>query len=197
MMLQEFTSLTGFHPTNDLYGAIEHAYYGFPGDKAAFCEAYKENRDGMAEAIAYKANTARRVADELSERKLRGLTADIRDLERRLDLELEWKPYEDRHNTSQADYNRLAEDGTTKELSDDEAADMIASEFGFDRSKITIVHEVVTYEINRHNQLRKTGTTPRKALFNAWDWNYIVFNIKGNVTMGWEMHNGHLNPYYA
>lgn len=197
MMMQEFTALTGFHPTRDLYQAIEDAYYKFPGDKAAFCEAYKENRDGIAGTIAYKVNTARRVADELTERKLKGLKADIRDLERQLDKELEWKPYEDKHNTSQSDYDTLAADSSTKELSDEEARDLIAREFGFDRDKIQIVHEVVIYEVNRHNQLRKTGTTPRKALFNVWDWNYIVFNVQGNVMMGWEMHNGELNQYWA
>ena len=197
MMISEFTALTGFYPTRDLYSAIEDAYYKFPGDKAAFCEAYKENRDGMAEAIAYKTNTARRVADELAERKLKGLAADLRNLEKKLDKELEWKPYEDKHNTSQADYDRIAADRSTRELSDEEAKDLIAKEFGFDRDKIQIVHEVVTYEVNRHHQLRKTGTIPRKALFNVWDWNYIVFNVQGNVTMGWEMHNGELKQYWA
>ena len=74
---------------------------------------------------------------------------------------------------------------------------MIASEFGFDRSKIVIVHEVVKEEINRHRQCRRVGTYPRKALFNAWDLNYIVFNIRGNTTMGYEMHNGELQMYWG
>lgn len=74
---------------------------------------------------------------------------------------------------------------------------MIASEFGFDRAKIHIVHEVYTEEVNRHGQIRRTGTTPRKALFNAWDWNYIAFNVRGNSTMGYEMHNGELQMYWG
>ena len=38
---------------------------------------------------------------------------------------------------------------------------------------------------------------PRKALFDVWDWNYICFNVRGNVTMGYEMHNGELQMYWA
>ncbi|MBQ8616324.1 MAG: hypothetical protein IJ418_02310 [Clostridia bacterium] len=197
MMISEFIALTGFYPTQDLYSAIEVAYYNYPGNKADFCEAYKENRKGLAETIADKVNISHHVADDLTKRKLKGLEADIRNLERKLDKELEWKPYEDKHNTSQADYDRIAADRSTWELSDEEAKELITKEFGFDRDKIQIVHEVVTYEVNRHHQLRKTGTTPRKALFNVWDWNYIVFNVQGNVTMGWEMHNGELKQYWA
>ena len=84
-----------------------------------------------------------------------------------------------------------------RELSDEEAADLIAKEFGFHRSKITIVHEVRKQEINRHRQLRSVGMIPRKALFDVWDWNYICFNVRGNATMGYEMHNGELQMYWG
>lgn len=57
--------------------------------------------------------------------------------------------------------------------------------------------EVVKMEINRHHQCRKIGMIPRKALFNVWDWNYIVFNIAGNTTMGYEMHDGELQMYWS
>ena len=40
MMIHEFEKLTGFHPTADLYKAIEHAYMEFDGDKVEFCKAY-------------------------------------------------------------------------------------------------------------------------------------------------------------
>jgi len=29
-------------------------------------------------------------------------------------------------------------------------------------------------------------------LYNATDWNYIRFNVRGNVTMSYEMYNGEL-----
>lgn len=143
--------------------------------------------NGRWQDAEYAADTLRQQNSELASK--------IKTLESQLEREQEWKPYEDRNNVSQADYDRLASSGA-RELSDEEAADMIEGEFGFDRSKIEIVHEVATYEVNRHSHLRKTGTTPRKALFNVWDWNYIVFNVKGNTTMGYEMHNGELQMYW-
>lgn len=195
MMIQEFEKLTRLTVTPLEYSTIEEMYYEFNGDKQAFCKKFMED-NSIVEVLRmiatdFEAQKAEALSDlHIANEKIKRLEAD-------LDRELEWQPYEDTHNVSQADYDTLAKDHTTRELTDEEAADMIASEFGFDRSKIVIVHEVITYEINRHRQLRKVGTTPRKALFNAWDWNYIVFNIKGNVTMGWEMHDGALQQYWA
>ena len=74
---------------------------------------------------------------------------------------------------------------------------MIANEFGFARNRIRIIHELPVYEINRHRRLRKAGTAARKALFNAWDWNYIVFEVHGNTAMAYEMHDGGLQVYYG
>ena len=56
MMLEEFEELTGFYPSADMYDAIELEYADFPGDKYAFCEAYKANKDGLAEKIQGKAS---------------------------------------------------------------------------------------------------------------------------------------------
>lgn len=195
MMIQEFEKLTGLTVTPVEYDTIEQMYYEFDGDKQAFCKKFMKD-NGIIEVL-------RLIAAGLEAEKFEALSnlqianEKIARLEANLDRELEWRPYEDTHNVSQNDYDTLANDRDTQELTDEEAADIIAREFGFDRSKIVIIHEVLTYEINRHRQLRKTGTTPRKALFNAWDWNYIVFNIKGNVTMGWEMHDGELQQYRA
>lgn len=55
-MLEEFEELTGFYPSADMYDAIELKYADFPGDKYAFCEAYKANKDGLAEKIQQKAS---------------------------------------------------------------------------------------------------------------------------------------------
>ena len=55
-MLTEFEELTGFYPSADMYDAIELEYFEFPGDKYAFCEAYKANKDGLAEKIQQKAS---------------------------------------------------------------------------------------------------------------------------------------------
>ena len=56
MMLTEFEELTGFYPSADMYDAIDLEYSEFSGDKYAFCEAYKANKDGLAEKIQQRAS---------------------------------------------------------------------------------------------------------------------------------------------
>ena len=54
MMIQEFEERTGFHPSMELYTEIEKAYIESNLDKDAFCKDYKQNKNGIAEAIARK-----------------------------------------------------------------------------------------------------------------------------------------------
>ena len=221
MMMREFEEMTGIYPTATMYKAIEAAYMEFDGDKQAFCAAYKKNKDGIAEkiqrdAMQAEASEAQELANQIKSLKkdIQIQQVQITRLEEKLEREQGWKPYEDEHNVKQADYEQLASASFTEELSDwpqlegkvgsilsllsdEEAADMIASDFGFDRSKIVIVHDVPKYEINRSRELRKVGTYERKALYNATDWNYILFNIRGNITMGYEMYNGELRMYWG
>lgn len=55
MNIQEFTDRTGFYPSMELYAVIEQAYMEQSADKDAFCKAYKENTDGLAEKIQREA----------------------------------------------------------------------------------------------------------------------------------------------
>jgi hypothetical protein len=51
------------------------------------------------------------------------------------------------------------------------------SEFDFDPSKVTILHEIDEYEINRHRQLSRTGKKiDRRPVYCATDYHYIRFN---------------------
>ena len=56
MLMTEFEELTEFYPSADMYDAIDLEYSEFPGDKYAFCEAYKANKDGLAEKIQQRAS---------------------------------------------------------------------------------------------------------------------------------------------
>ena len=202
MMMSEFIERTGIEPTAEEYGMIEEMYYEYEGDKNAFCKDFvKKNRmvEALRRLIAEKRDTIVNLTEGCcrANTKAAEMEAKVKDLETKLEREQEWKPYEDEHNVRQADYERLDADSSRRELTDDEAADMIAQEFGFDRSKIRIVHEVAKLEISRHRRTRKVGAYERKALFDAWDWNYICFNVKGNTTMGYEMHNGQLQMYWG
>lgn len=203
MLYSEFTERTGFYPTMDLYRAIEKEYMQFDGDKDAFCKAYRENQNGMAVAIAHdaemqdflhneKENRRVRIERDQNARQIERLEQKVKELEDRLEREMEWKPKEPDTAMSQADYERLAGDSTAKHLTTEEAADLIAKEFGFDREKIGIVRQLHKTEINRHHGLRVVGSIQRDPLFDAWDWNYIAFKVNGNATMHYEMVNGEL-----
>lgn len=188
MMIQEFEKLTGIEVTPEEYSEIETMYYDHNGDKKEFCKWFKKENK-LVEVL-------RQLNDE-KEKKLKQTALDlscaqasVRSLKEALEKEQEWKPFEDEHNVKQADYEQLKNDLSTKVLTEGEAIDMIAEEFGFDKSKVRILREVAKEEINRHRQCRKSGTSyQREPLFNAWDWNYIRFDVCG---IAYEMHNGQL-----
>ena len=202
MMLSEFVERTGFEPMPAEYAKIEEAYCGFNGDKDAFCAAFVS---GDGEKKIYQARAAE--IDRLNGRILemdKAAKKDGEEYERRLaffqaelDKEQEWKPYEDTHNVTQEQYADLAESvpgGAARYMTDAEALDWICSEFGFDRSKVTILHEIDEYEVNRHHQLRRTGKKiDRRPVYCATDYHYIRFNVGRNW---WECWNGQIRPFY-
>lgn len=201
MLMEEFEKLTGFFPTVDHYAAIEAAYTDFDGDKAAFCAAWKTNKDGIADAIARKANGARLSSERKASAEFSRLNQEIarRDheiarLKEALKREQEWKPYEDSHNISQSDYEDLANCSHTRRMSDDEAKDLLYDWFGFAREKIKIHHSVPLYEIDRHQQLHPVGEVERLPLYNSTDWNYIRFDC-GRVA--YELHNDQIQLFYC
>lgn len=126
--------------------------------------------------------------------KLTEAEAKVKALTRRIELYEGWRPYEDAHNAKQSWYEKLAEDA--RELSDEEAIKMIADEFGFVPERITIIHEVPKQEISNQQRVRTVGQYERKPLFEAWDYNYIRFNVKANGTMAYEMVDGQLNLFW-
>ena len=204
MMLSEFVERTGFEPMPAEYAKIEEAYYNFNGDKDAFCKAFVE---GGSETKIYQARAAE--IDRLNgkileldktiqqsnteyERRLAALQAE-------LDKELEWKPYEFTQNVSQAEYAELAKGisgGSARYMTDDEALDWVCREFGFDRSQVTILHEIDEQEINRHNHCRASGRKiDRCPVYCATDYHYIRFNA-GNGSWQWEAWNGQIRPFW-
>lgn len=199
MLLQEFELLSGIYPTGDLFAAIEVAYYTFDGDKGAFCEAYRANKDGLAETIRDRANLTRIYADASTREVIAGLRQRNDALRLQLEKEQEWRPYASEHNVAQSDYARLAacaagEGASARYMSDDEAKDWLYREFGFARERVTILHEVDAEEVNRHGQVRKTGRTlDRRPVYDATDYHYIRFD-----TPHWkhEVWNGMLRPFY-
>ena len=115
----------------------------------------------------------------------------IDELTAELDRELEWKPSDGAGtNMEQKRYEELAKYG--KAMTDEEAKVFIADECGFDPEKIRILHEVNTYEVNKHRRLRKSGTFDRAPVYEATDWNYVRFDCAYSM---YELVNGELCFY--
>jgi len=204
MMMSEFIERTGFQPMAFEYEKIEEAYCSFDGDKDAFCKAFVEG-GGEKKLCQARAAEIERLNGKILEMDKDTMKAGeeyekrLAALQAQLDRELEWKPYEFPDNISQADYTKLAEcipAGSARYMTDDEALDWICSEFGFDRSKVTILHDILGQEINRHSHIRETKEKiDRRPIYCASDYHYIRFNT-GCGEWQWEVWNGHLRPFW-
>ena len=196
MMMSEFITRTGFEPTAKEYAKIEEAYYNFDGDKDAFCKAFV--KDGGARKLCQNRAAEIERLNSLLMESDRQYMKDIADREKRideltaeLDRELEWKPSENTGtNMAQERYEALAKGG--KALTDEEAAAFIADECGFALEKIRILHEVNTYEVNKHSRLRVAGTFDRAPVYESTDWNYVRFDC---ACFMYELVNGELRFY--
>lgn len=196
MMISEFIERTGFEPTASEYVKIEEAYYDFNGNKDEFCKAFVKNggekelcKARAAEIVKLKSQLIEMEKQHKSEMEAR--EKQIAELNADLDRELEWKPCDGSGtNMTQERYEHLANCGQV--MSDEEAKKFIADECGFDPEKIHILHEVNTYEVNKHRRLRVAGTFDRAPMYESTDWNYIRFDC---ACFMYEFINGQLCFY--
>ena len=108
-----------------------------------------------------------------------------------LDRELEWKPAANTGtNMEQERYEHLARAG--RKMTDQEAKKLIADECGFNPEKIRILHEVSSYEVNKHHRLRKSADYKREPVYESTDWNYVRFDC---ACFMYELVNGELHFY--
>lgn len=192
MTRKEFEQRTDFLPSQAFYEIIEKAYMEYGGDKDMFCAAYRKNENGLAQKIQIQADVKDAQVQVDIERINKEFKDKIVSLEASLEREQEWKPYEDTENVSREDYEKLLNDSGTKPLTDEEAKELLYNWYGFAKEKITILHNISIYEVNRHRKLRKIGEVDRSPLYNATDWNYIHFNCG---CMEYELFNDHLQLY--
>ena len=188
MMIQEFEKLTGLEVNAAEYKLIEEMYYEFDGDKQAFCKKFMKD-NAIVEVVRMIATGLEAEKHEaLSELKLaREKAAKLED---QLEREQEWKPYIDTDNYPQERYDELRKAGRV--MTDDEAKEILYDWYGFAKEKITILHSVPKFEVNRHRQLRKVGEIERLPLYEATDWNYIRFDCG---CMRYELVNDQLRPW--
>lgn len=191
MMIQEFEELTGLHPTMMEYAVIEDMYYDFEGDKREFCKKFAAQDEpllNVARMVASETKSDLDKAQQEAAKEKADLEAKIKRLEAQLEREQEWKPWTNDDTVRQEDYDHLRSSG--RAMSDEEAKDLIAGEFGFDKSKIRINRKMKTFDVNRHHQLRKSGEVDRDPYYDATDWYYVFFTVCG---MEYEAHNGNLS----
>lgn len=198
MMMSEFIERTGFQPMPQEYAKIEEAYYNFDGDKDAFCRTFVE-QDGERKVYQARATEIDRLnsrileMDRSAKKEGEEYAHRLADLQAQLDKELEWKPSKTTGTQmDQARYEELRTSG--RELSDQEARELIADECGFDVDKIKIMPTVCTYEVNKYSRLRKAAEYGRAPAYESTDWNYIRFDC---AQFMYEYINGELNFYYC
>ncbi len=100
---------------------------------------------GIAERIQREVNRDAVKQERNQAAELACRDTEIERLKKELEREQEWKPYEDTHSITRAQYTGLAESvpsGAAHYMTDAEALDWICREFGFDRSQVTILHQV-------------------------------------------------------
>ena len=199
MTIREFEVLTGFHPSTALYEVIEQDYNSSQLDKYEYCEAYKADKDGIAERLARLADKCawerdNKHADELkaSFTEIKLLHDRLAEAKAQLDRELDWHPATDiGNNMSENEYQLLADD--TAPMSELDAIRRITQECGFDMACIELVQTVETFDKNKYGKCRVSGTFSRLPVWASTDWNYIRFQVCGNQ---WEIVNGELMAYY-
>lgn len=193
MMMQEFIDRTGFEPTAEEYAEIEQQYYSFDGNKDAFCKHWKDTVgvEGICKARAEKITQLRSTMVETEKELMRAIAEKdglIARLKADLEREQEWKPWTPERVVSQKEYDHLRSSG--HEMTDDEAKEWIFREFGFAQQAIRIHRLMNVQEINRHHMLRKVGEIDRTPYYDATDWYYIFFSVRG---IEYEAYNGSLN----
>ncbi|MBQ9257472.1 MAG: hypothetical protein IJ181_10190 [Acidaminococcaceae bacterium] len=201
MLRSEFEILTGIYVTDDLYSCIEEVYMESKEDKRVFCEKYKQNSDGLAQVI--QQNACRRIMqNEKSHQKeidtqiaiANGLQKEVDRLSKELEKEQGWEPYE---NSAMDDkrYEALAKVG--RKMSDEEAQELIADEFGFQKDRILVLHNIgVFQQSQKKNRIRKMNAKARNPVYESTDWNYVRFNVRTKgLTWMYEMVNGDLKQW--
>ncbi|MCL1951926.1 MAG: hypothetical protein FWF60_03780 [Oscillospiraceae bacterium] len=78
---------------------------------------------------------------------------------------------------TQQDYERLKGAARDTALTDAEAVVLVNREFGFEASKIEILHEAELDATEPGARCVKLEKTPRPPMNASTDWNYIRFNV--------------------
>lgn len=199
MLKKEFEKLTGIYPSNALYRCIEAKYMEMPMvRKENFCNYYKNNTDGIAELIQMLADEDEIARDEkhkeqktLLKKEIDSLKEQLKIINRKLELEEEWKEYVDKRYITDSAYQTIQQDCSFQFLTEDDAKTYIHEEFGFVLENIKIISKMPVQQKNRHGVIRdmKDKYYDRRPVYFATDLNYVAFECCGYA---YECINGEL-----
>lgn len=199
MLKKEFEKLTGIYPSNALYRCIEEKYMDMPMvRKDSFCNHYKNNTDGIAERIQMVADEAEIARDKeheeqttLLKKEIDSLKSQLKIMNRKLELEEEWKEYVDKRYITDSAYQTIQQDCSFQFLTEDDAKTYIHEEFGFVLENIKIISKMPVQQKNRHGVIHdiKDKYYDRRPVYFATDLNYVAFECCGYA---YECINGEL-----
>lgn len=204
MTREEFTIMTGIYPDITLYAEIEAQYMRSGMTKQKFAKAYADNMNGLADHVAICADLqeeryVKSLFDKLEEqsKQIELLQKENQQLQQENDREREWTYFLEKSRCGEEKYQNLRNQSDTKILTETEAAEKVAEEFGFNKDKITIHTEIPRQIKDRHGYIKtvkdETGhpeSIERLPLYNATDWNYIAFAV---ASIEYEMVDGDLH----
>ena len=142
MLMEEFEERTGFHVPGEFFDVIHEVYMETDMDKDKFCNAYKKNKDGLAEKIKMQ-YIRKRTKEQVSickklekeQSKVNQLESQVEHLKKDLEREQEWAPFVDEKAVSNEQYDQLTTFG--EPISDEDAKKIVSEYFGFDENKHT------------------------------------------------------------
>ena len=95
-------------------------------------------------------------------------------------------------NMTYQDYVKLRKAPGTEEMPPAEVIKYAADRFGFDPTKVKPLDSLPLHVyVSGGCTMQTEGTTKRKPLYNATDWNYMLFEVCGRK---WEVIGGDLEP---
>ena len=90
------------------------------------------------------------------------------------------------------EYVRLRDSCDTEKMSPESVLRYVVTHFGFDAAKVKVLDSLPLHVFCGGGCTKQTdGATKRVPLFNASDWNYMLFEVCGRK---WEVINGDLEP---
>lgn len=93
-------------------------------------------------------------------------------------------------NMTYLEYVRLRQSSDTEEMKPADVIKYAADRFGFDATKVKPLDSLPMHVFVSASGTKMTeGTIKRAPLYNATDWNYMLFEVCGRK---WEVINGDL-----